>query len=181
MDAVQIQVVCDVSKISPNSNTHDNPVGLPHENLYMIAPIDYVAKDSHSQATADLALTLSSGSIVQWSGDTITGGDTYSVVIYDIKHNTGHNLLRDIKFRSYKIDVPSVDTTDPFKYSSVQIKKPFVRADVVIDTDLNDNNKFLQEDYFTYFYITKYNRETGNCDVYGYYYWDPSIRIHDPS
>lgn len=172
-EIINVMIVIDTEYVKahyPNpSQDPNNPTGIDHNSQYMIAsdPRGVIS----GQGTADLNFAATPGDEVCFRGISIDGNSDDAVIIYGIKYWSGTNVFNsfipNLIERTGAV-VPDVTTTNglPAKH----IVMDFISLDSRVA-------KAGTENFYVYFALYTLGSDGETQNLYGYYYWDPTITV----
>jgi nematocidal protein AidA len=168
-EIINIQVVIDTDAITndyPNPSKDKNqPTGLPHKYMYMVATRANVITGSGG---ADLTIKADVGDIIRWYAVSEYGNFDSSVLIYNLPKWSGETVFKTPTFSVYERQgiLPADGTALPVSFKTQSFW--FNQAEIVhIGT----------ENYYVQFALYTRQRGEPNPVLYGYYYWDPTIKV----
>jgi hypothetical protein len=155
-----------VKKEYPGGSKDPNsPTGIGHNYGYMVAT---GTKINSGQGTGDLDFNALVGDVVR--AFAVSGSDNFedAVLLYGMPQFSGTEVLSPFEYKTFnKSTVVANSPTAPLPAKIVQETFWFYQADVVTSGT---------EGYEVRFGL--YVRDTtGQPVLFGYYYWDPTIRV----
>ncbi|MEA1673497.1 inclusion body family protein [Nitrospirillum sp. BR 11163] len=171
---IDIEIVIDtVTLLStyPNPSKNANaPTGIAHNFSYMIAQSAFVRS---GQATGDLNINALVNDTIRWRSLSLSGNSDQSVVLYDIRQFSGTQVtgtITAIESNPYEPKPTLVDgkNTNPPTFTTVTDLDYYLQTTVI---------NHGTENYQVYFYVTQPNPSTGQPQLVGYFYWDPTITV----
>jgi hypothetical protein len=166
---INIDVVFDTVTIESkygSGGSSDKPIGIAHSDAYMIA--QQVLVES-GQATADLVIKALVNDTIRWRSESLSGNTDQSAIIYKIAKFSGDQVTSDVQMRVSYPPTPIPNSSNPTSYTSVD-----TQADIFMSCEVLRKGK---EGYMIYFYLVNKDEVTGVLKTYGYYYWDPTIKV----
>jgi hypothetical protein len=156
-----------VKKAYPNpSKNQSSPTGIGHNYGYMVASGTTVNK---GQGTGDLDFNALVGDVVR--SFAVSGSDNFedAVLLYGMPKFSGDQVFSTFLYQSYtKSTIVAGSSTSPLPPQIVDEKFWFYQADVV--------NKGT-EGFMMQFGLWVRDPNTGQPVLFGYYQWDPTIRV----
>jgi hypothetical protein len=168
-EIINIQVVIDTDAITtdyPNpSQDPNNPTGLPHSYMYMVATRGNTITGS---GTPDLNIKADVGDVIRWYAVSEYGNFDSAVVIYKLAWYAQDTVFNNVTFSVYNRTgiLPTDDTAIPVGFSSQNFW--FNQANVVGKGT---------EQYNVQFALYVRQRGVDNPVLFGYYYWDPTVTV----
>jgi nematocidal protein AidA len=168
---INVLVVIDTEYVKANypnpSQDPNNPTGIDHNSQFMLctgsrAPVT-------GQGTADLGFTANPGDFVSFYGQSIYGNAQDAVIVYGINYWQGATVFNQFSTDAVSITgaaVPGVPNALPAK----NIPGNFIS----LDSRVSGGGK---EDFYVYFGLYTLDDTGENQNLFGYYYWDPSITV----
>ncbi|HEX2926291.1 MAG TPA: inclusion body family protein [Ruminiclostridium sp.] len=168
---INVMIVIDTDYVKTNypnpSQDPNNPTGIDHKSQFMICtdPRGIIS----GQGTADLNFKACPGDEVSFRGTSIYGNSDDAVIIYGIKYWSGDNVFNTFLpnlVRRKGAVVPSIPNVLPPN----KVTMDFISYDSKVAMGGTEN-------FYVYFalYTLDDNKETQN--LFGYYYWDPTITV----
>lgn len=145
----------------------DQPIGIQHHDVWMVA--QQVVVEDGTQATADLTVKALVNDTIRWRSESLSGNTDQAAIIYKIAQFSGDTVTSDPEMRVSYPPTPIPNPQDPTSYNSVT-----TQADVFLSCEVL---KMGTEGYKVYFYIVNKDEYTGELKTFGYYYWDPTIKV----
>lgn len=156
-------------KYGPNQNSKSNPVGIDHNSQFMICT--GARKINSGQGTADLDFTANVGDYVSFRGTSIYQNSDDAVIIYGIKLNTGDQVFNQFVTNSITREgAVQPDPNSPDGLPAVKVKQSFLSLDSKV-------SKKGKEAFLVYIALYTLASDGHTQNLYGYYYWDPTIRV----
>jgi len=167
-NTIHVMVVLDTIDLENDyphpSHNPDKPTGIKHRYQYMITDR---AHAHQGNATADLEIKANSGDTVYFTGTTLSHGCSRAVIIYGLEHWKGDPVL-----------------DHPFKYEPVFVPEAVHPSDdgngLPPQTEKRTFHRFRsyvkghgKEHFYVRFAV--YNLNGGKHELYGYFFWDPTI------
>lgn len=143
-----------------------SPIGIRHEDTWMVAQKNVVDK---GQASADLVVKAEVNDYIQWRSESLSGNTDQAAIIYKIARFSGDQVTSDVEMRVSYPPTPIPDPKNPTSY-----KPSETQADVHLSCEVLNRGT---EGYQVYFYIVNKDEYTGELKTFGYYYWDPTIKV----
>ncbi|PWK78338.1 inclusion body protein [Mucilaginibacter oryzae] len=168
-EIINIQIVIDTDAITndyPNpSQDPNNPTGLPHTYMYMVATRGNTIGGSGG---ADLNVKADVGDVIRWYAVSEYGNFDSSVVIYKLAWYAQDVVFDGETFNVYNRTgiLPAKGTAIPVGYSVQNFW--FNQATVVAKGT---------EQYNVQFALYVRQRGVDQPVLFGYYYWDPTITV----
>jgi hypothetical protein len=167
---INVMVVIDTDSIIrdfPSRSTDSNsPTAVNNTKyFYMVARSDNTLSGG---GTGNLSIRANVGDIIRWNGISESANFDSSILIYTLKHLGGSVVFRNQDFSCYqkRSMKPSQNTPFPVTFDTIQAYW-FNQASIV---------DFGLESYTLHFAV--YYRPTGgNPQLYGYFKYDPTIRV----
>ena len=145
------------------STDPNKPVGLNHQNIYMIVNSGNLVS---YQASGDLVVKAKVNDLIYWRAQSLTVNTADTVIfnnfVFDVEIIEKPRLV----VTRPKIAVP--DTKDPLKYKFETVPDVFYNSVV---------REIGQSAYKVYFYIV-YENDSG-AQAVSYYWWDPKVVVND--
>jgi hypothetical protein len=156
-----------VRKDYPNPSKDSNkPTGIGHNYAYMVCTGTTV---NSGQGTGDLNFNALVGDLVR--SFAVSGSDNFedAVLLYGMPRFSGDQVLSDFKYQEFvKSTVVAGSSASPLPPKIVEETFWFYQADVI---------KKGTENFEMRFALYVRNLTTGQPELFGYYYWDPTIKV----
>lgn len=155
-----------VRQISNPSKDPNNPTGIAHNLGYMVASGTTV---NSGQGTGDLDFNALVGDTVR--AFAVSGSDNFedAVLLYGMPRFSGDQVFSTFAYQNFtKSAVVAQGTTAPLPARVVDEEFWFFQASVI---------KKGTEGYKVQFGLYVRDLTTGQPVLYGYYQWDPTIRV----
>jgi len=172
---VDILTVVDTEYIKshygPNNNDKTNPRGIDHNSQYMICT--GARKIISGQGTADLSFQANVGDYVSFRGTSIYQNSDDAVIVYGIKLNSGTPVFNQFVTNSVTRNYAAQPDPNSPSYDglpAIKVKQNFLSLDSKVKQ--SGTEAFL---VFIALYTLADDGQTQN--LYGYYYWDPTITV----
>ncbi|AMO99935.1 inclusion body family protein [Collimonas arenae] len=170
---VNVLVVIDteyVKKNYPNpSKDQNHPTGINHSSQFMICTGSRGIISG--QGTADLNFRANVGDTVAFTGVSIYDNADDAVIIYGIQYwkrdNVFNQFVPDLVTRTGAV-IPNSDS--PNGLPAVQVKTNFSSFDSKV-------KNAGTEDFYVLFALYTLSDNGENQNLFGYYYWDPTITV----
>jgi hypothetical protein len=171
--SINVLIVIDTEYVKatyPNpSQDPANPTGINHSSQFMIctgsrAPVT-------GQGSADLGFTANPGDLVSFFGESIYANSDDAVIVYGIKYWSGDHVFNQFtpdQVQRKGAVVPDVTTSNGLP--AVHITGNFMSLDTRVAAA-------GQENFYVYFALYTLDSTGENQNLFGYYYWDPSITV----
>ena len=167
---INILITMDTDRVRkdyPNpSKDSNNPTGIGHNYGYMVASGTTV---NSGQGTGDLDFNALVGDVVR--AFAVSGSDNFedAVLLYGMPPFTGDQVLSPFAYQNFeKSTVVAQGPATPLPARIVDEEFWFFQANVV---------KKGTQGYKVQFGLYVRDATTGQPVLYGYYYWDPTIRV----
>ena len=169
-EIINIQIVIDTDKVikdhpSP-SKDQNNPTGLSHQYQYMVVSGN---EQITGQGTADLNFKAFTGDIVRITMVSEYNNLDNPILVYKINKFGGNDV-----FSQFNSETITTKTVEP---SSPNVLPPVVEERKFWYYQANVNNPGT-ENYQVWFAMYQRVRG-GNPQLFGYFYWDPTITVTD--
>ena len=172
-EQINVLVVIDTDYIldhykNPSQNP-ESPTGLDHHSQYMICqdPRGVVG----GQGTADLNFRANVGDFVTFTGTSVYANSDSAVIVYGIRHWDGDHVfgtfVANLITRNHAV-MP--DPKQPNGIPPTQQKISFASYDSKVSSGGT-------EKFYVYIAVYKLADDGQTQDLYGYFYWDPSVTV----
>lgn len=171
--AVNVFVVIDTEKIKnggyPVSKDKTKPVGIRHDSQYML--VTGARQVISGQGTADLHFRANVGDTVGFTGSSFYDNSDDAIIVYGIQRFGGTEVFN--RFISNKVTrnravEPNSETDDGLP--AAQVKLNFHTYDSKVRTS-------GREDFYVLIALYTLSADGQAQELYGYYYWDPTITV----
>lgn len=170
---INVLIVIDtdyVKRTYPNpSQDPNNPTGIDHNSQFMICadPRGIIS----GQGTADLNFKAFPGDQVSFRGISIYGNSDDAVIIYGIKYWSGDNVFNSfVTNLVQRKGAVEPDPSSPNGLPPKHVPLNFISLDSKVA-------KGGTENFFVYFALYTLGADGETQNLYGYYYWDPTITV----
>lgn len=171
-EVINVLIVIDSEYVKnnyPKNNDKNNPIGINHQSQFMICtdPRGIVS----GQGTADLNFKANAGDYASFSGTSIYGNSDDAVIIYGIKYWSGDTVFNQFVpnlVRRNRAVMPNVTTPDGLP--AVQTPINFTSLDSRVSQSGTEN-------FYVYFALYTLNADGQTQDLYGYFFWDPTVTV----
>jgi nematocidal protein AidA len=169
-NVINVAVIIDaqsiIDQVSNPSQDPKNPTGLNHTFMYMVATRGNTMVGS---GTADLVISANVGDVIRWSAESDSSNFDASTLIYGLPQYGGDTVFSNPTFKMFtRTSMQPVNNTI-FPVVFVPQKYWFMQADIEATGS---------EQYGIQFAI--YNRPSGGAQqLYGYFWWDPTLTINN--
>jgi hypothetical protein len=170
---INVLIVIDTDYVKahygPNSDPN-KPVGIDHNSQFMICtnsrgPVS-------GQGSADLKFSANPGDNVTFAGVSIYNNSDDAVFIYGIKYWNGdqvfNTFVTDLVTRQNAV-MPNGDTNNGL---------PATKAALTFSNYSAEVRKQGTENFYVWFALYELGSDGETQNLYGYYYWDPSIKVN---
>ncbi|ASQ91025.1 hypothetical protein CHL67_08920 [Prosthecochloris sp. GSB1] len=142
------------------------PIGIQHDDVWMVA--QKVVVDG-GQASADLTVKALVNDTIRWRSESLSGNTDQAAIIYKIEKFSGTQVTSAAEMRVTTPPTPIPDPANPTHYEpNYEQKDVFMSCEVL---------EMGTEGYKVYFYIVNKDENTGKLTTFGYYCWDPTIKV----
>jgi len=170
--SIDILIVIDTEYVKTNypnpSQDQNNPTGINHSSQYMICTANSVLS---GQGTADLNFKANPGDYVSFRGVSIYQNSDDAVIIYGIKYWSGANVFNqfvsDVVTRKGAV-VPNTNTQNGLPAVNASVN--FTSLDAKVSGQGVEN-------FYVYFALYTLAADGETQNLYGYYYWDPTVTV----
>lgn len=170
---INVMIVIDTDYVKDHyptpSKDQTKPTGIDHNSQFMICT-DPRGINS-GQGTADLSFKALPGDTVSFRGTSIYGNSDDAIIVYNIVYWNGdhvfNSFVTDLVKRN-KAVIP--DTTTPTGLPALYTPINFTS----IDSRISQNGT---ENFYVYFALYNLNSGGNEQDLFGYFYWDPTITV----
>lgn len=170
-----ILVVIDTEYIKalPGKPSQDpnHPTGIDHNSQRMIAT--GTRGIISGQGTADLSFKLNVGDHAAFTGTSIYANADDAVIVYGIKFWQGVQVFNaftpDVITRNRAVQ-PNPDNVAGGGVPPVQVAQNFSSLEAKV-------GKSGKEDFYVYIALYTLGADGQSQNLFGYYYWDPSITV----
>lgn len=171
--SINVLIVIDTEYVKahyPNpSQDPNNPTGIDHNSQFMICTGSRGTVSG--QGTADLTFTANPGDFVSFFGQSVYGNADDAVIIYGINYWQGDHV-----FNPFVVDtvsrtgaaVPNVNTANGLP--AAHIPASFISLDSRVKAQGTEN-------FYVFFGLYTLDATGETQNLYGYYYWDPTIKV----
>ncbi len=166
---INIDVMFDtvtIEKEYGGGGSADHPIGIRHEDVWMVA--QKIVVDG-GQATADLTVKALVNDTIRWRSESLSGNTDQAAIIYKIARFSGDQVTSEAEMVVSYPPTPIPDPQNPTSYNSVD-----TQADIFLNCEVIKKGT---EGYKVFFYIVNKDEYTGKLSTFGYYYWDPTIKV----
>lgn len=170
---IDILTVVDTEYIKknygPNNNDKSKPKGIDHNSQFMICT--GARKINGGQGTADLDFNANVGDFVSFRGTSIYQNSDDAVIVYGIKLNSGVDVFN--QFVPNSITREGAVQPDPKSSDglpALKVKENFLSLDSKVA-------KKGKEAFLVYIALYTLADDGETQNLYGYYYWDPTITV----
>lgn len=158
-------------KYGPNNN-ESSPVGIDHSSQFLICT---GARSVSGQGTADLSFGANVGDLVSFRGTSIYQNSDDAIIVYAIKKNTSITGNTDVfnRFISNSVTRKGAvqpNTTTDTGLPAVNVAQNFLSLDSKVATSGT-------EAFLVYIALYTLANDGVTQELYGYYYWDPTITV----
>lgn len=153
----------------PNNNDKSNPRGIDHNSQFMICT--GARKINSGQGTADLDFNANVGDYISFRGTSIYQNSDDAIIIYGIKFQSGVEVFN--QFVPNSITREGAVQPDPKSSDglpALKVKQSFLSLDSKVA------NKG-RESFLVYIALYTLSDDGETQNLYGYYYWDPTITV----
>ncbi|SDR21869.1 Inclusion body protein [Paraburkholderia fungorum] len=172
---INVLVVIDTEYLKstyPNpSKDHNNPTAIDHARQYMLCTGSRGIVSG--QGSGDLEFKANPGDNITFTGVSIYNNSDDAVIVYDLKHFCGQQVFTpfyaDMVVRTGAVQ-PNADS--PNRNGLPPVKKPTNFA--VFDSKIRTNGR---EGLGLAFGLYTLAANGQNQELYGYFWWDPTITI----
>lgn len=173
---INILTVIDTEYIKKNypngSKDPKNPTGINHNSQFMLVTGQRPGTVT-GQGTADLSFPANAGDFVSFRGTSIYQNSDDAVIIYGIKYWKGDQVFNQFVTNMVTLTgavQPNPDG-DGTGIPPLQVKQNFLSLDSKVRNSGTEN---------FYVYIALYTLDASGQKqtLFGYYYWDPQIRVN---
>jgi nematocidal protein AidA len=173
VEQINVLVVIDTDYIMENykspSKDPNKPTGMNHNSQYMIChdPRGIAG----GQGTADLNFNAIVGDLVSFTGTSIYANSDSAVIVYGIKYWQGDNVFGTF--------VPNLITRnravmpDPHQPTGLP---PIQQAISFASFDSRINSGGTEK-FYVYIAVYKLANDGQTQELYGYFYWDPTVTV----
>ncbi len=170
---INVLIVIDTEYVKANypnpSQDPNNPTGINHNSQFMICTGSRGVISG--QGSADLNFKANPGDEVAFTGVSIYDNSDDAVIIYGIKYWSGANVFNqfvtDLVTRQRAV-MPNVNT--PNGLPAVQASLNFTSLDSKVKAAGTEN-------FYVYFALYTLGADGETQNLFGYYYWDPTITV----
>ena len=170
---INVLIVIDTEYVKstyPNpSQDPNNPTGINHSSQYML--VTGSRGVISGQGTADLNFKANPGDYVSFFGQSIYGNADDAEIIYGIKYWSGTNVFNqfvpDVVARTNAV-FPNVNTSNGLP--AVTGPANFISLDSKVARGGTEN-------FYVYFGLYTLASDGETQQLFGYYYWDPTITV----
>jgi nematocidal protein AidA len=159
------------SHYGPNKNDKTNPVGIDHSSQYMICT--GARKIIGGQGTADLSFQANVGDYVSFRGTSIYQNSDDAVIVYGIKLASGtpvfNQFVTNLVTRNYAAQ-PDPNSPSLDGLPALKVKQNFLSLDSKV-------KQSGVEAFLVYIALYTLADDGQTQNLYGYYYWDPTITV----
>lgn len=174
--SINVLIVIDTEYVKahyPKQSNPDwkNPVGIDHKSQYMIA------NDSRGinkgQGTADLDFNANVGDYVGFAGVSIYQNSDDAVIVYGIEYGSGPKVFNQFNMNVVKRSkAVSPDKDSPDHNGLPPLHGPLSFS--VLTSQVGDSGT---EAFLVRFGLYTLDSDGQNQSLYGYFHWDPTIRV----
>lgn len=170
---INILVVIDTEYLKTNyqnpSKDPTHPTGINHNSQFMICTGSRGIVSG--QGTADLSFRANAGDTASFTGVSIYDNSDDAVIIYGIQYWSGDQVFNqfvpNLVTRTGAV-MPDPNTSNGLP--ALQAKFNFSS----FDSKLRNSGK---ENFYVFFALYKLSDNGQNQDIFGYFYWDPTIIV----
>lgn len=171
-ESINVLVVIDTEYVKSHyakNSSSDSPVGIDHNSQFMIAtdPRGIVS----GQGTADLNFKANPGDFVSFTGTSIYANSDDAVIVYGIKYWNGDQVFNQFvpnQVTRKNAVVPDTSTSNGLPALTTSIN--FMSLDSKVKAGGTEN-------FYVYFALYTLAEDGETQELYGYYYWDPTITV----
>lgn len=171
---ISVLIVIDTEYVKTNyphpSQDPNNPTGIDHNSQFMICTGSRGAVTG--QGTADLKFQANPGDFTTFYGTSIYDNSDDAVIVYGIKYWSGDNVFNqfvpNIVTRNGAV-MPDPNTPAGIPPKHVQLSFSSIGSRVA---------KAGTENFYVFFALYTLGSDGETQNLFGYYYWDPSIQVH---
>lgn len=171
--SMDVLIVIDTEYVKANypnpSQDPNNPTGIDHNSQYMICTGTRGVLSG--QGSADLNFRANPGDFVSFYGTSVYANADDAVIVYNIKYWSGANV-----FNRFNVDlVQRANAVKPNVGTSNGL--PAVTGpDDFISLDSRVSMRGV-ENFYVYFALYTLADDGETQQLFGYYYWDPTITV----
>lgn len=170
---INILIVIDTEYVKshyPNpSKDPNNPTGIDHNSQFMICTGSRGTVTG--QGTADLSFQANAGDYVSFAGTSIYDNSDDAVIIYGIKYWSGDKVFNQFTpdlVKRNKAVMPDPTTSNGLP--ALQAPISFSSYDARVSQSGTEN-------FYVFFALYTLGSDGQSQNLFGYYYWDPQIRV----
>ncbi len=170
---INILIVIDTEYVKANyphpSQDPNNPTGINHNSQFMICTGSRGSVTG--QGTADLSFQANPGDYVSFAGTSIYDNSDDAVIVYGIKYWQGDHVFNQFVpdvVKRQKAVMPDPNTTNGL---------PALQGPVSFSSFDAKVSQAGTENFYVYFALYTLASDGETQNLFGYYYWDPQIRV----
>ncbi len=174
---INVLIVIDTEYVKAHylnpSQDQNQPTGIDHNSQFMICTGSRGAVTG--QGSADLSFQANPGDFVSFAGTSIYDNADDAVIVYGIKYWKGDHVFNqfvpDLVLRTGAV-MPDPNTSNglPAKKTTINFSSYDSRV-----------SKSGTENFYMYFALYTLANDGQTQNLYGYYYWDPQLRVTSAS
>ncbi|MEO7065481.1 MAG: inclusion body family protein [Rhodanobacter sp.] len=170
---VNVLVVIDTEYVKTNypnpSKDQNQPTGINHSSQFMICTGSRGIISG--QGTADLNFRANVGDNVSFTGVSIYDNSDDAVIVYGIQYWKGDKVFNQF--------VPNLVTRTGavMPDSSTSNGLPAIQAKVNFSSFDSKVSNAGVENFYVFFALYKLSDNGENQELFGYFYWDPTITV----
>jgi nematocidal protein AidA len=170
---INVMVVIDTDYVKDNypnpSQDMNHPTGIDHKSQFMICTDPRGI--NNGQGSADLSFKALPGDHIAFRGTSIYGNSDDAIIVYNIVHWSGDSVFNSFRHNFVKRTGAAVpDTSQPTGLPALHepINFTYIASDV---------SQHGTENFYVYFALYKMAADGETQNLFGYFYWDPTITV----
>ncbi|MBE99885.1 inclusion body family protein [Flavobacterium coralii] len=171
--SMNLLIVIDTEYVKANypspSQDQNNPTGIDHNSQFMICT--GTRGVISGQGTADLSFKANPGDYLSVYGQSIYANSDDAVIVYDLKYWNGDQV-----FNNFQVDTVS-RTNVVFPQTGTANGLPAVTGPASFISLDSRVSKQGTENFYVCFALYTLAADGETQQLYGYYYWDPTITV----
>ncbi len=172
--SINVLVIIDTEYVKANYQPNlpldpNNPKGINHSSQFMI--VTGSRGVISGQGTADLNFKANVGDYVAFTGTSIYDNSDDAVIIYGINYWSGAHVFNTFvsnQINRQRAVMPNTSTNNGLP--AVQASLNFNSLDSKVGSSGTEN-------FYVYFALYTLADDGQTQNLYGYYYWDPTITV----